>query len=84
MGYTWSQRKNAFNVNDDCYQCGPCPDASDVCASGERDFVCQARCYDGYSHIEAVDSCSCSGNDCIVQGMCWGVYRCPYSFSLKK
>ena len=71
MGYTWDQRRNAFNVNDDCYECGPCPNESDVCTSGERAFKCLARCHAGYSYIDAEAGCTCSGTDCIVNGKCF-------------
>ena len=71
MGYTWDQRRNAFNLNDDCYECGPCPNESDVCTSGERAFTCLARCHAGYSYIDAEARCTCSGTDCIVNGKCF-------------
>ena len=60
IGYTWTDRRNAFNSNDACYLCGPCPGDSDICTSGERAFTCQSPCHSGYNYIHTGAVCTCS------------------------
>lgn len=38
--FTWSNRRNAFSPEDECFKCGPCH-ANALCVIGNGEFTCQ-------------------------------------------
>ena len=50
--FIWEDRRNAFEQDNECYQCGPCHENA-LCIVGEGEFTC--NCSPGkHNHLQII------------------------------
>ena len=70
--FTWTHRQNVFQMDDECYACGPCHEGA-MCNSGDGLFtcLCSPEC-DENAHCNGHGQCVCEhgytgdGYDCYL------------------